>query len=359
MAQPVDRAMVMLRCGYVGIARRRTGASCSFVAAQLNQLGAAPRRSSLPAHRYTPAMSLLVTGTIGIDTVHTPTGSVEGVMGGSCAYFAIAASYFGRVRLVAVVGGDWPDEHRRALQAIDNISLEGLEVRPGGRTFAWGGRYLENMNERETLFTELGVLADDPPIVPQAYLDSRFVFLGNTHPVEQLRMLDQCPVGAFTVADTMNLWIDTAHGELMDLLGRIDGLVLNDSEATQLTGVNNAVTAGRRILKFGPSFAVIKKGEHGCVLVHADGVAALPAYPAEAECVVDPTGAGDSFAGGMMGHIAATGRTDFATIQASLAWGTVIASFTIESFSLDRLARLTRAEIDQRMSMFKEMTQVG
>jgi sugar/nucleoside kinase (ribokinase family) len=304
-------------------------------------------------------MPLLVTGTVGIDTVHTPGGSVERVPGGSCAYFAAAASFHAPVRLVAAVGGDWPDEHRRLLAGFANLSLQGLEVRPAGTTFAWGGRYLDDMNRRETLFTELGVLAEEPPTVPAAYRDSDIIFLANTDPTEQAAMLAQLPARRLVVADTMDLWIRTTRPELEALLARVDGLMLNDAEARQLTDMGNAISAGRKILQLGPSFVVVKKGEHGCILVHRDGVAALPAYPAEAEHVVDPTGAGDSFAGGFMGHIASVGQADFRTIQAALAWGTVTASFTIEAFSLDRLAKLTRREIDQRMKAFQAAVRVG
>ncbi len=304
-------------------------------------------------------MSLIVTGTIGIDNVQTETAKVEGVLGGSCAYFSAAASFFTPVRMVAAVGGDWPDEHRSTLQSFQKISTEGLEVRSEGKTFAWGGKYLADMNQRETLFTELGVVEEDPPAVPEQYRDSSIVFLANTHPAEQLRLLGEFPDCRLAVADTMNLWIDIAHDELSALLGKIDGLVLNDSEAHQLTGIRNAISAGRKILDLGPSFVVVKKGEHGCVLVHGDGLATLPAYPAEAEQVVDPTGAGDSFAGAMMGHIAAANQTNFATIQAALAWGTVTASFTIEAFSLNRLAGLSRREINQRMDQFRAAARIG
>ncbi|MHC4802706.1 MAG: PfkB family carbohydrate kinase [Planctomycetota bacterium] len=304
-------------------------------------------------------MTLLVTGTIGIDTVLTPTATADKALGGSCAYFAAAASLFGPVRVVAAVGGDWPDAHRAILEGFDNICLKGLERRPDSKTFAWGGRYLGNMNERETLFTELGVLEEDPPAVPPAYRDTEFVFVANTHPSVQAGLLSHFPDRKLAVADTMNLWIATAHAELMEVLGQVDGLVLNDSEAIQLTEIANAVSAARRILDFGPSFVVVKKGEHGAVLVHRDGVATVPAYPAGLDQIIDPTGAGDSFAGGMMGHIASVGTTDFATIQTGLAWGTVTASFTLESFSLDRLAAIDRGDIDERMREFQAAARIG
>jgi sugar/nucleoside kinase (ribokinase family) len=304
-------------------------------------------------------MTLLVTGTIGLDTVHTPAGKAERVLGGSCAYFAAAASFHAPVRVVAAVGGDWPAEHRAILEGFENICLAGLEQRPDSRTFAWGGRYLENMNERETLFTELGVLEEDPPAVPPAYRDSDFVFLGNTHPSVQAGLLEQFPGRKLAVADTMNLWINDAHAELMVVLRQVDGLVLNDSEARQLTGVWNTVTGGRRILELGPTFVVIKKGEHGAVMVHRDGVATIPAVPADADQVVDPTGAGDSFAGGLMGHLAAVDATDFSSIQSALAWGTVTASFALESFSLDRLTAIDRDDINARRRELQAAARVG
>ena len=304
-------------------------------------------------------MSLIVTGTIGIDTVHTPTGKAEGVPGGSCAYFAAAASFQTPVRIVAAVGGDWPAEHRTILESFDNVCLAGLEMRPDSKTFAWGGRYLDDMNHRETLYTNLGVVEEDPPAVPDEYRDSKYVFLANTHPGVQAQLLSQFPDHKLAVADTMDLWINVARSELVSLLGQLDGLALNYEEAEQLTDTRNPVTAARKILEMGPTFVTVKKGEHGAILVHQDGVAVLPAYPAELEHVVDPTGAGDSFAGGFMGYLASAGKTDFRSIQTALAWGTVIASFTIESFGLDRLREITRADIDDRMREFQAAARVG
>ena len=304
-------------------------------------------------------MSLIVTGTIGIDTVHTPTGKAEGVPGGSCAYFAAAASFQTPVRIVAAVGGDWPAEHRTILESFDNVCLAGLETRPDSKTFAWGGRYLDDMNQRETLYTHLGVVEEDPPAVPEKYRDSEYVFLANTHPGVQAHLLSHFPDRKLAVADTMDLWINIARSELVSLLGQLDGLALNYEEAEQLTDTRNPVTAARKILEMGPTFVTVKKGEHGAILVHQDGVAVLPAYPAELEHVVDPTGAGDSFAGGFMGYLASTGKTDFRSIQTALAWGTVIASFTIESFGLNRLREITRADIDDRMRKFQTAARVG
>ncbi|MFM9996977.1 MAG: PfkB family carbohydrate kinase [Phycisphaerales bacterium] len=306
-------------------------------------------------------MSLVCTGTIGIDTVHTPHGSREKILGGSCTYFAAAASFHGPVRIVAAVGGDFPPAFRRTMESFKGVDLAGLEVRPRSHTFAWGGRYHANMNSRDTLFTELGVLAEPPPVIPAAYLDSRFVFLANTHPAVQLGMLDSFAARQLVVADTMDLWINTARAELDRLLTKIDGLVLNYDEAELLTGRANSVSAARHILERGPKFVVVKKGEHGALIVHREGIAALPAYPSE--LVIDPTGAGDSFAGGMMGSLAAAGAkgggaVSFDALRRAIVHGTVIASFTIESFSLDRLVSLTRAELDRRFDEYARMVRV-
>ncbi len=302
---------------------------------------------------------LIVTGTIGIDTIHGPTGSADGVMGGSAAYFAAAASHLAPVRLVGLVGEDWPADHRAMLESFPGIDLAGLEIRPGGETFRWGGKYEENMNNRETLFTHLGVVEDTPPAVPEAFRDSRFVFLANSHPAVQRGMLESLPHKEIAVADTMDLWINVAHDDLLELCRRVDGIVLNDSEAELLTETRNVISAGRKILDLGPSFAVVKKGEHGAVLVHRDGVAVVPAFPAAHEVVVDPTGAGDSFAGGMMAHLARTGRTDFAAIQESLAWGTVMASFTIADFGLGGIRGADERLIADRMREFQAATRIG
>jgi len=306
-------------------------------------------------------MSLIVTGTIGIDTVFTPDGQRrEGVLGGSCAYFAAAASHYGPVRLVAAVGDDFPDEHRETLASFANIDASGLETRSGSKTFRWSGKYLDNMDHRETLSTDLNVLAEAPPKVPTHFRDSEFVFLANSHPAVQMDMLAQLPGARLVVADTMDLWIDTARDDLEKLLGRVQGLVLNYDEAELFTGKKNTVAAGKHLLEHGPRFVVVKKGEHGAILVHRDGIAALPAYPAEE--VVDPTGAGDTFAGGMMGALAGEARAGrladaagYDAVRRAMAHGTIIASFTIEAFSLERLRGLRRAAIDARYEEFASM----
>jgi cytidine kinase len=309
-------------------------------------------------------MSLVVTGTIGIDTVHTSTETRERILGGSAVYFSAAASFFGPVRLVAAAGEDLPQAFRTTLKNFAKIDTQGLEVRKGSKTFAWGGKYHENMVQRDTLFTDLNILAEAPPSVPGAYADSEFVFLGNTHPGIQQGFLSSFPKRKLVVADTMDLWINIAKPELLLLLKNVDGLALNNDEAELLTGKKNPVTAAKQILAMGPRFVVVKKGEHGCILVHKDGIAALPAYPTEN--VIDPTGAGDSFAGGMMGSLAASavvqsGKGDFGSfdvVRRALVYGTVTASFTVESFSLDRLAKMHRPELDARYAEYAAMTRL-
>ncbi len=305
-------------------------------------------------------MTLIVTGSIGIDTISTPSGERrEGVMGGSCAYFAAAASFHCPVRIVAVAGDDLPPSFLKTFTHF-GIDTRGLEIRKGEKTFRWGGKYLGNMDQRETLFTELNVLGGKPAAIPAAYQDSKYVFLANAPPAVQRAMLDNFPGRTLAVADTMNLWIETAKDDLLALLKEVDGLVLNYDEAEQLTGKTNAVAAAKHILEFGPRFVVVKKGEHGCILVHRDGIAALPAYPAEN--VVDPTGAGDTFAGGMMGYLAGNKLEDpaaFPDVLKALAHGTVMASFTIEAFSLERLEELTKEELAARFAEFAAMLRLA
>jgi len=308
-------------------------------------------------------MNLTVTGTIGIDTVVTPNGDHrENILGGSGVYFAAAAGLYTPVGMVAAVGDDFPPEFAERIAGLTGVDTTGLETRAGSKTFRWGGKYLDDMDHRETLFTELNILIEDPPPVPGAYADCPVVFLANGHPGVQHGFASKFPKSRLVVADTMDLWIETARAELEVLLGDVQGLVLNYDEAEQFTGQRNSVTAGRKLLEYGPRFVVVKKGEHGAILVHRDGIAALPAYPAE--IVVDPTGAGDSFAGGMMGSIAAEmarggAATDdpagFETVRRALAHGTVVASFTIEQFSLGRLGSLSREELDARYHEYMHM----
>jgi sugar/nucleoside kinase (ribokinase family) len=296
-------------------------------------------------------MPLIVTGSIGIDTVITPTAKAEEVLGGSCTYFAAAASFFAPVRIVAAVGEDFPEEHMKVFKHF-NIDTAGLEKRAGTKTFRWTGKYQQNMNDRDTLEVQLNVLGDALPAVPPQFKDSKFVFLANTHPAGQMALLDSFKSPTLVVADTMDLWINIARPQLNELLTRIDGLVLNDSEARLMTGQSNMIAASHKILEMGPKFVVIKKGEHGCLLNHTDGLAVMHAYPAAN--VVDPTGAGDSFAGGMMGYLASAGRVDLAAIKRALACGTIVASYTIEAFTLQRLLEITRHDIDQRLEEYTD-----
>ncbi|RME31392.1 sugar kinase [Candidatus Woesearchaeota archaeon] len=303
-------------------------------------------------------MPLVVTGSVGFDSIEVPSGEKrEHVLGGSCTYFSAAASFHGPVRIVAVVGKDFTDE-QRAVLAHFGVDTKGLEARDG-KTFRWGGRYHANMDERDTLYTELNVLGGEPPRVPEEYKDADVVFLANNPPRVQLDFLEQFPHKRFVVADTMDLWITTARAELEQLLTRIDGLVLNYDEAELLSGKQNTVAAARDILEKGPRFVVVKKGEHGCLFVHREGIGALPAYPSER--VVDPTGAGDSFAGGMMGFLASHDVDDlgrFDAVYAALVHGTIIASFTIEDFGLGRLQTLKRQELLERLEAFVKMLRV-
>ena len=302
-------------------------------------------------------MSLIVTGSVGIDTVETPDGQrADDVLGGSSIYFAAGASYFTPVRLVAAVGEDFPDHMHAQFKKFD-VCTDGLEQRAGSKTFRWHGRYHENMNDRDTLDVQLNVLGEALPPVPDHYRDSKYVFLANTHPAGQLSLLDQFPDAKLVVADTMDLWIDTELSLLAELLKKIDGFVLNDSEAKMLTGESNVIRAADKVLEMGPTFVVVKKGEHGAILRHKEGTGVLPAFPAHA--VVDPTGAGDSFASGMMGYLCAQDDTSVSAIKRAMAYGTVVASYTIEKFSTQRLEEIDRAAIDQRLNDFSGHLDIG
>jgi sugar/nucleoside kinase (ribokinase family) len=295
-------------------------------------------------------MSLLVTGSIGIDTVETPFGKHDDVIGGSAIYFSYAASFFAPVRLVGVVGEDAPKHLFTVFEGRD-VDTGGLEVRKGSKTFRWHGSYVKDMNEAVTVEVDLNVLAERAPKIPDGFKDSRYVFLANTHPVLQQEMLKTLKGPKLIVADTMNLWIQTEQPELRKLLKSIHGLVLNDGEARLLTGKKNLIDAARDVLKLGPKFVVIKKGEHGCLMCSDRDTFVLPAFPAQK--VVDPTGAGDSFAGGMMGYLATQGTFSSATLKRALAYGTVVASYTIADFSLGGLKSTDRDQIDDRWHEYK------
>jgi len=297
-------------------------------------------------------MSLLVTGSIAIDTVTSPYGRAENVLGGSAVYFSLAASQYVPVRLVGVVGDDFPENFRRMLTTRD-IDLRGLEVRKGSKTFRWNGRFEGDMNVAETVEVDLNVLAERGPKVPEVFADSHTVFLANTHPTLQRDLLRQLMKPKLAVCDTMNLWITTERDSLLETLRLVTGVIVNDGEARQLTGKTNLLEAGENILSLGPRFVMIKKGEHGGLLVSSDGVAAVPGYPTT--LVKDPTGAGDTFAGAILGYLSLCGRTDFDTLRNAMVRGTVAASFVIEDFSVRRVEKLTRAELDQRVDQFVRM----
>jgi cytidine kinase len=297
-------------------------------------------------------MSLLVTGSIGIDTIETPFGKRDNVVGGSAIYFSYAASFFTPVRLVGVIGPDYPHDLKAIFRGRD-VDLSGLEVRPGSKSFRWHGSYVQNMNEAQTVSVDLNVLAEQAPKIPGAFLDSKFVFLANTHPQLQASFADALTQKKLVIADTMNLWIENARGDLLNLLKKVDGLVLNDGEARLLTGEKNMIVAAKQVLKMGPKFVVIKKGEHGSLAAVGNEIIVLPAFPAEQ--VIDPTGAGDSFAAGMMGYLATQNSFSAATLRRAMAFGTVVASHTIAGFSLEGLSAATREKIDARWSEFKQV----
>ena len=297
-------------------------------------------------------MSLLVVGSVALDSVETPSEKRDDVLGGSAVFFSYAASYFFRVQLVGVVGEDWPGEHTKLLQA-QGIDTAGLTIEKGEKTFRWRGKYLPNMNDRETLEVHLNVFEKFNPVLPEAYRSSKYVFLANGSPVLQMKVLDQVPKAVLKVADTMDLWINIQRDELMQLLKRLDGLVLNDSEAKLLTGDENLVRAGHKVRELGPKFVIIKKGEHGAMFFSRDETYVMPAYPTPR--VVDPTGAGDSFAGGMMGYLAERDSWNPQTLKEALAYGIVVASFNVEDFSLERMKEIGRPELNQRMQDYKRM----
>jgi len=299
-------------------------------------------------------MGILVVGSVALDTVETLEGKVEDSLGGSATYFSVAASFFHQqIHLVGVVGDDFPSEYVDFLSKR-GIDLQGLERIIGGKTFRWGGSYVSDLNAAETEFTYLNVFSDFDPKLPYTYQDTPYVFLANINPELQLRVLEQVHRPKLVVCDTMNLWIDISRPALMETLKQVDILILNDGEAKQLTEKKNLIQAGKEILTYGPSRVVIKKGEHGAISLTKSEFFAVPAYPLTS--VFDPTGAGDSFAGGFMGYLAAQNRSnDEQTIRQAIVYGTVVASFNVEDFSLNRQRTLTRQEIDDRFNRLKDM----
>jgi len=297
-------------------------------------------------------MSILVVGSVALDTVETPFGRADDALGGSATFFSAAASLFGPVQLVGVVGSDYPTGALSFL-AERGVDLSGLE-QAEGESFRWSGVYSFDLNSRETLETRLGVFAEFQPKIPEGFRDAEWVFLGNIDPELQLNVLEQVHAPKFVACDTMNLWIDIRRDALMRLLGRVDLLLVNDGEARQLSGEHNLSLAARWILQRGPRYLVIKKGEHGAVLFTPHSVFFAPGFPLED--VFDPTGAGDAFAGGFMGYLAQCGRTDEGDLRRAVIYGSVLGSFAVEKFSVERFRDLSADEIEDRVRLFREMT---
>ena len=297
-------------------------------------------------------MSILVVGSVALDTVETPFGRAEDALGGSATFFSAAASLFGSVQLVGVVGDDYPVD-ALAFLAERGVDLGGLE-HARGESFRWAGRYAFDLNSRETLETRLGVFAEFQPKIPEEFRDAEWVFLGNIDPDLQMGVLDQVAAPRFVACDTMNLWIDLKRERLLELLKRVDLLLVNDAEARQLSGDFNLARAARWILERGPRYLIIKKGEHGAMLFTPHSVFFAPGFPLEE--VFDPTGAGDAFAGGFMGHLAQCGRHDDGDLRRAVIYGSVLGSFAVERFSVERFRDLSVDEIEDRVRAFREMT---
>ena len=299
-------------------------------------------------------MSLLVVGSVAFDALESPYGKVDRALGGAATYFAVAASFFTHVNLVGIVGDDFTEIDAQIFRGR-TIDTEGLE-RAAGKTFFWAGKYSENLNERVTLTTDLNVFADFKPKLPEKYRNSKYVFLANIAPDLQRDVLKQVQGAPKLVAlDTMNYWIERTNAELRETLGHVDILVINDSETRQLSSEHNLLRAAKHIFKIGPSTLVVKRGEYGAMMVDKRGVFCVPAFPLEEPH--DPTGAGDSFAGGFMGYLAAAGKANDLALRRAMVYGSVMGSFTVESFGLDRLRKLKGSEIHARARHFAKLTQ--
>jgi sugar/nucleoside kinase (ribokinase family) len=297
-------------------------------------------------------MSLVVVGSVALDTVETPRGKVQDAIGGAELYFSLAASFFAPVRMVGVVGKDYPMDMLAEL-AKRGVDLSGVE-HAAGNTFRWSGRYHEDVNVRDTLHLDLGVFADFKPKLPESYRDSKYVFLANIDPVLQASVLDQLRAPDLIGCDTMNHWIDASRPALTSLLTRVGILVINDEEARQLSGERNVVRAAAKILEMGPKAVLIKRGEYGVIQFAGDSVFAVPAFPLEE--VTDPTGAGDCFAGGFMGELARSGDHSAKGLRRAIVYGSVMGSFVVEDFGPQRLLQLSRDEIDRRYRQFVSLT---
>jgi sugar/nucleoside kinase (ribokinase family) len=299
---------------------------------------------------------LLIVGTVAFDAIETPFGKTDKILGGAATYISLSASQFGvESGIVSVVGGDFPKEYFKKLNA-KNINTDGIEVVEDGKTFFWKGKYHNDLNSRDTLITDLNVLADFNPIVPKKFSQPEFLMLGNLHPAVQMAVINQIPVRPkLVVLDTMNFWMDNTWNQLMEVIAKIDVITINDEEARQLSGEYSLVKAAQKIYKMGPKYVVIKKGEHGALLFHEDNVFFAPALPLEE--VFDPTGAGDTFAGGFIGHMAKTEDISFENMKRGVIAGSNLASFCVEKFGTERMETLTHNEIQERLLQFKLLTQ--
>ncbi|PRZ26398.1 PfkB family carbohydrate kinase [Flavobacterium granuli] len=299
---------------------------------------------------------LLIVGTVAFDAIETPFGKTDKILGGAATYIGLSASFFNlKSAIVSVVGDDFPQEHLDLL-ASRNIDISGLEIVKGGKTFFWSGRYHNDLNSRDTLVTELNTLADFQPKVPQDYKDADVVMLGNLHPLVQSSVLDQMEIQPkLVVLDTMNFWMDCALPELLDVIKRVDVITINDEEARQLSGEYSLVKAAAKIQTMGPKYVVIKKGEHGALLFHNKEVFFAPALPLEE--VFDPTGAGDTFAGGFAGFITQSENISFENMKNAIIYGSNLASFCVEKFGTERMVDLDKEEVLTRLKQFKSLTQ--
>jgi sugar/nucleoside kinase (ribokinase family) len=299
-------------------------------------------------------VSLLVVGSVALDTVETPFGSAKDALGGSAVYIAAAASYFtSPVRLVGVVGNDFPKEHIQFLESRQ-IDIDGLQVIEGKKTFRWGGKYHYDLNVRDTLFTELNVFKDFDPVIPSTYKTSSYVCLGNIDPLLQRKILRQINRPRLVVGDTMNYWIETKPAELAETMKNMDVLIVNDSETRLLTNEPNLIKAAKKIIKMGPRIVIIKKGEHGAMLVTEETIFAAPAYPLEN--IFDPTGAGDAFAGGFIGWLARTDDISVNNLKRAVVYGSTLASFCVEKFSIESLRDLSYLKVHDRFLSFMDLS---
>lgn len=312
----------------------------------------------LPSHPenqyYT--MSLLMIGTVAFDAIETPFGKTDKIIGGAATYASMSASFFKKnINLVSVVGEDFPAEAISMLQQR-GISTEGLQIKKGEKTFFWSGKYHEDMNSRDTLDTQLNVLSTFDPIIPDAYQDCEFLMLGNLMPSIQMSVLQRLKKRPkLVVMDTMNFWMEVAMPDLLKMISMVDVLTINDAEARQLTGEYSLVKAARKVLDMGPKYLIIKKGEHGALLFHGNNVFFAPALPLED--VFDPTGAGDTFAGGFIGYLASVNDISFDAMKRGVIYGSAMASFCVEKFGLERVVELTEREVEERVQQFVDLVQ--